>query len=109
MSPRAGPSTSRTRNHRPRRFHFYCQEIRLGDDTFQMQFGCIRHNSTTATHSENNTSQMITNCASFTKNAEEPDNVLFVPNRNVLLTEARWGVGNGPTPDETEGARQAGR
>src|SRR5436305_7301374 len=72
MSPRAGPSTSRTRNHRPRRFHFYCQEITFGDDTFQMQFGCIRHNSTTATHSENNTSQMITNCASFTKNAEEP-------------------------------------
>src|SRR3954471_13743637 len=37
------------------------------------------------------------------------DNVLFVPNRNVLLTEARWGVGNGPTPDDTEGARPAGR
>src|SRR5947209_10534097 len=39
----------------------------------------------------------------------QSDNVLFVPNRNVLLTEARWGVGNGPTPDDTEGARPAGR
>jgi hypothetical protein len=28
------------------------------------------------------------------------DNVLFVPNRNVLLTTAGWGVGNGPTPDD---------
>src|SRR5947209_1434642 len=36
------------------------------------------------------------------------DNVLFVPNRNVLLTGARWGVGNGPTPDDTEGTRPAG-
>ena len=39
----------------------------------------------------------------------QSDNVLFVPDRNVLLTEARWGVGNGPTPDDTEGARPAGR
>jgi hypothetical protein len=54
MSPRAGPPTSRTRNHRPRRLHFYCQEIRLGDHTLQMQFGRIRHKSRTATHSENN-------------------------------------------------------
>src|SRR5438270_4832994 len=36
------------------------------------------------------------------------DNVLFVPNRNVLLTGARWGVGNGPTRDDTEGTRPAG-
>src|SRR4051812_25224627 len=36
------------------------------------------------------------------------DNVLLVPNRNVLLTRARWGVGNGPTPDDTERARPAG-
>src|SRR3954449_10933310 len=39
----------------------------------------------------------------------QSDNVLFVPNRNVLLTEARWGVGNGPTPDDAERARPAGR
>src|SRR6185437_5010796 len=37
------------------------------------------------------------------------DNVLLVPNRNVLLTQARWGVGNGPTPDDAERARPAGR
>src|SRR6185437_7920145 len=36
------------------------------------------------------------------------DNVLLVPNRNVLLTQARWGVGNGPTPDDAERARPAG-
>ena len=34
------------------------------------------------------------------------DNVLLVPNRNVLLTQARWGVGNGPTPDDAERAAQ---
>jgi Domain of unknown function (DUF4372) len=28
--------------------------------------------------------------------------------RNVLLTRARWGVGNGPTPDDPERARPAG-
>ena len=33
---------------------------------------------------------------------------LIVPNRNVLLTQARWGVGNGPTPDDAERARPAG-
>src|SRR5947209_13295503 len=38
----------------------------------------------------------------------QSDNVLFVPSRKVLLTEARWGVGNGPTPDDTERARPAG-
>ena len=32
-----------------------------------------------------------------------------MPNRNVLLTGARWGVGNGPTPDDAERARPAGR
>src|ERR1700693_2001989 len=37
------------------------------------------------------------------------DNVLFVPSRNVLLTVSGWGVGNGPTPDDAEGARPAGR
>src|SRR5947199_8541954 len=36
------------------------------------------------------------------------DNVLFVPDRNVLLTGARWGVGKGPTPDDAERARPAG-
>src|SRR5258708_767573 len=36
------------------------------------------------------------------------DNVLIVPSRNVLLTRARWGVGNGPTRDDPEGARPAG-
>jgi len=36
------------------------------------------------------------------------DNVLFVPDRNVLLTGARWGFGNGPTPDDAERARPAG-
>src|SRR5947209_19272542 len=43
----------------------------------------------------------------FSNMSPQSDNVLFVPNRNVLLTEARWGVGNGPTPDGTEGARPA--
>src|SRR4051812_15197501 len=43
------------------------------------------------------------------RESQQSDNVLFEPNRNVLLTEARWGVGNGPTPDDTEGARPAGR
>lgn len=28
-----------------------------------------------------------------------------MPSRNVLLTRAGWGVGNGPTPDDTERAR----
>jgi hypothetical protein len=32
-----------------------------------------------------------------------------VQSRNVLLTRAGWGVGNGPTPNDTEGARPAGR
>jgi hypothetical protein len=41
--------------------------------------------------------------------SQQNDNVLFVPNRNVLLTGARWGVGNGSTPDDTEGARPNGR
>ncbi len=38
----------------------------------------------------------------------QSDNVLIAQSRNVLLTEARWGVGNGPTPDDTEAARPAG-
>jgi hypothetical protein len=37
------------------------------------------------------------------------DNVLLVPDRNVLLTRAGWEVGNGPTPDDAEGARPTGR
>src|SRR5947209_2605233 len=38
----------------------------------------------------------------------QSDNVLFAQGRNVLLTRAGWGVGNGPTPDDAEGARPAG-
>src|SRR5947209_11385167 len=72
MSPRADPPASRTRNDSPRYLYFYCEEIRLGDDTCQTQFGCIRQKNRTVTHSENNTSQMITNCPSFTKSAQEP-------------------------------------
>src|SRR5947208_8363402 len=59
MSPQADPPASRTRNDSPRYLYFYCEEIRLGDDTSQTQFGCIRHKTRTVTHSENNTSQMI--------------------------------------------------
>src|SRR4051794_19884371 len=77
MSPRADPPASRTRNDSPRYLYFYCEEIRLGDDTCQTQFGCIRQKNRTVTHSENNTSQMITNCPSFTKSAQEPENVPF--------------------------------
>src|SRR5947208_12863787 len=73
MSPRADPPASRTRNDSPRYLYFYCEEIRLGDDTCQTQFGCIRQKNRTVTHSENNTSQMITNCPSFTKSAQEPN------------------------------------
>ena len=34
------------------------------------------------------------------------DNVLLVPDRNVLLTRAGWEVGNGPTPDDAEEAKK---
>jgi hypothetical protein len=34
--------------------------------------------------------------------SQQSDNVLIVPSRNVLLTRARWGVGNGPTPDDAK-------
>src|SRR5579863_8814790 len=38
----------------------------------------------------------------------QSENVLIVQSRNVLLTGAGWGVGNGPTPDDAERARPAG-
>ena len=40
--------------------------------------------------------------------APQNDNVLLVPSRNVLLTGARWGVGNGSTSDDPERARPSG-
>jgi hypothetical protein len=38
----------------------------------------------------------------------QSENVLFAQSRNVLLTLAGWGVGNGPTLDDAEGARPTG-
>ena len=37
------------------------------------------------------------------------ENVLFVPDRNVLLTGSRWGVGRtGSSDDDAAGSRPAG-